>query len=71
MSDQANKNDPSAYSELGENFAAHAQLAMQLRATPAERLRDLEAMWEFNEMVWARNPEILRTAQRLWALQQS
>jgi hypothetical protein len=36
MSDQAYKNEPSAHSELGENFAAHAQLAMQLRATPAE-----------------------------------
>lgn len=46
-----------------------SRLTLQLRATPAERLRDLEAMWDFNEVVWANNPRVLHIAERLWAMQ--
>lgn len=49
--------------------AERSRLELQLRATPAERLRDLEAMWDFNEVVWANNPRVLRIAERLWAMQ--
>lgn len=53
----------------GFSAAQRSRLELQLRATPAERLRDLEAMWDFNEVVWANNPRVLRIAERLWAMQ--
>lgn len=41
------------------------RLRLQLRASYAERLRDLEELWDFNEMIWARNPRIRRIVERL------
>lgn len=51
----------------GWSYAAarEFQLRMSLRATPAERLRDLEAMIDFNAEVEARNPRIRRIADAL------
>jgi hypothetical protein len=64
-------NDLPSFATAGDCFEAarRAALAAQLKASHVERLRDLEAMWDFNERVWARNPEILRIAERLWKLQ--
>lgn len=45
--------------------AREFQLRMSLRATPVERLRDLEAMIDFNAAVEARNPRIRRVAEAL------
>lgn len=45
--------------------AREFRLRMSLRATPAERLRDLEAMIDFNATVEARNPRVKRVAEAL------
>lgn len=45
--------------------AVEFRLRMSLRATPAERLRDLEAMIDFNATVEARNPRVKRVAEAL------
>lgn len=42
--------------------AAHFQLLVALRMTHAERLVDLEAMWDFNDMIEEQNPHIRRVA---------
>jgi hypothetical protein len=47
--------------------AARFRLLVALRLTAAERLRDLEAMWDFNEMVEAQNPRTRQIAERLRA----
>ena len=49
--------------------AKRSRLELRLRATPAERLRDLESMRDLNEVVWANNPRVLRIAERQWAMQ--
>lgn len=45
--------------------AREFRLRMSLRATCAERLRDLEAMIDFNAMVEVRNPRVKRVAEAL------
>lgn len=60
--------------DAGEWPAAHGwcyddarefRLRMSLRATCVERLRDLEAMIDFNAMVEARNARVKRVAEAL------
>jgi hypothetical protein len=45
--------------------ARRFQLRVALALTPGERLRALEALLDFNDMVLARNPQIRRVAERL------
>ncbi len=45
--------------------AAHFQLLVALRLSYAERLADLEAMWDFNDMIEKQNPHIGRIAALL------
>ena len=45
--------------------AREFRLRMSLRATPLERLRDLEAMIDFNARVEANNPRVKRVVEAL------
>lgn len=49
--------------------AVQFRLKMQLKSTPAERLQDLEDMWDFTTAVWEKNPEVFKKTQKLWELQ--
>jgi hypothetical protein len=51
--------------DVGFAEARRFQLGLGLALTPAERLRELEAMLDFNDMVEARNPSIRWVAERL------
>ena len=57
------------YSTPGEAFldAERFRLRLSLQLSPAERLRDLEAMLQFNEAAEARNPRLRWIAERLRA----
>lgn len=45
--------------------AQRFRLQLSLRATPAERLRDLESMLEFSQQAQALNPRLRWIAERL------
>lgn len=45
--------------------ATRFQLLVSLKLTHAERLQELEAMWDFNDMVEANNPSVRRVAERM------
>lgn len=47
--------------------AARFRLSIALELSYGERLRDLEAMWDFNEMLERRNPQLRVIAARLQA----
>ena len=47
--------------------AARFQLRVALGMTYAERLRDLEAMWDFNDMIEEQNPHVRRVVELLRA----
>jgi hypothetical protein len=47
--------------------AARFQLVVALRMTYADRLRDLEAMWDFNDMIEEQNPRVRRVVELLRA----
>lgn len=49
----------------GYEDAEEFRIRAALRATPAERLADLEAMIDFNARVEERNPRIKRVAEAL------
>lgn len=55
--------------EFGWSFAGARdfRLRSSLQATPLERLRDLEAMIDFNATVEAHNPRVRRVAEALAA----
>lgn len=59
--------------ELGWSYAdaRECRLRLSLRATPLERLRDLEAMIDFNTTVEANNPRVRRMAEALSARRRS
>jgi hypothetical protein len=45
--------------------AERFRLLVALTLSHAERLRDLEAMWDFNDMIETKNPRIRLIAERL------
>jgi hypothetical protein len=51
--------------------AARFQLLVSLGMTYADRLRDLEAMWDFNDMIEAQNPHVRRVVDLLRARRKS
>lgn len=45
--------------------ASRFRLLQALSLTHLERLRDLEAMWDFNEMLERQNPKMREIAEKL------
>lgn len=45
--------------------ASRFRLLQALSLTHLERLRDLEAMWDFNEMLERKNPKMREIAEKL------
>jgi hypothetical protein len=50
--------------------AARFRLSIALGLSHRERLRDLESMWDFNDMIEARNPRVRHIAAVLRARHQ-
>jgi hypothetical protein len=70
MTDRREPGESSGLSErervtAGFREAQRFRLTLSLRATPAERLRDLEGMIEFAAMAEATNPRLRMVAERL------